>query len=212
MRLIAIFVALALAMTLAACGGSDEESTTEPPVTEQGAEAGQEAGSSDQRPEPKPPTTPGSEPVPGAKAAAPGVPVSRGGDNSIQLWGVEGTDEQRVQAAEGLRAFLDARADGSRAEICEQLSTKLLTDLREQLASALGANPTCPELLQVAMRRGDPEVLRAEAEIKPLSFRVDEEDQGFLIYRDTEGRVWAFPMNPDQGEWKVSLLGPTPLN
>lgn len=141
--------------------------------------------------------------------AAPGVPTSPEGDNSIQTWGAEASASERRAAALSLQAFLDARATLDLAKICAQVSPKLLADLREQLGAA---EARCPQLLRVAFNLdADRAVLRAEARgNEVLSFRVDPEQQAFVIYRDREGRVWAYPMNRgSEGEWKVSLLGPS---
>lgn len=144
--------------------------------------------------------------------AAPGVPTSPGGDNSIQTWGREASARERRAAARALQAFLDARATLDLAKICAQVSPKLLADLREELG-APGAR--CPQLLRVAIGQGaDKAILRAEARgNEVLSFRVDAGQQAFVIYRDAQGQVWALPMNRDaEGEWKASLLGPIPIS
>jgi len=150
----------------------------------------------------------------GSREAAPGVPTSRHGDNSIQLWGSEGSDSDRRAAAEALEGFFNARATGDVALMCAHVSPKLIADLGAQLGGAASQRrPSCPELLRFAVNpNADRSVLRAEARgLTVLSFR-DGEEQGFVIYRDRNGEIWAFPMNKDSdGEWKVSLLGPSPI-
>jgi hypothetical protein len=146
--------------------------------------------------------------------AAPDGPTSAEGDNSIQTWGVEASASERQEAAGALQRFLEARASLDYVQICAQVSPKLIDDVTEQLAGATQGKPNCPQLLRLTINPdADRAVLRAEARgNEVLSFRVDDEGQAFVIYRDRQGEIWAYPMNRDgEGEWKVSLLGPSPI-
>ena len=58
------------------------------------------------------PTGSGSLPNEGTRRVAPGVPTAKGGDNSIQEFGVEGPADDRVQAAVVFQAYLNARLAG----------------------------------------------------------------------------------------------------
>ena len=149
---IPLAVALSLSLALFGCGGdggSDTAATTQGASGEDAQEAGAQkperegqGGSSSEgssRREggegegggggPSPSRAPSDlaslpEPVEGSKRAAPGVPVSEGGDNSIQTWGVEASPQEREEVTAILQAFYDARAAGDWAEACTYLAAR----------------------------------------------------------------------------------------
>ena len=164
------------------------------------------------------PTPPGSLPNEGTERVAPDVPTAKGGDNSIQEFGVEGPSGERVQAARTLQAYLRARFAGEWAQACSYLSPGVKKGL-EQLggqAQADGqrdedARPLgCAQLMR-ALTEGVPErALRDAAQVRVLSMRVEDE-QAFLLYRNGEGKPSAIPMADEDGQWKVAALDGSPL-
>lgn len=150
-------------------------------------------------------------PVEGSKRAAPGVPTSKGGDNSIQAWGVEASEPEREELTAILQAFYDARADADWAKAC----TYLAADQEAEFAAFVkgkSGNSACA----AAMRKLAPEVPQSafekEARIgRALSLRVGK-GNAFLIYtRPGERKVFANAFADEGGTWKVVSVGPTAI-
>jgi hypothetical protein len=132
--LAATFLTVAL---FTGCGSGEEAGTDStsptatPPATNQQpattnptGESDPQTPSSDQetkQPQPPPDLPP---PTPGSKAAAPGVPTSKHGDNSIQTWGLEAADGEREEATATVQRYLDARAAGNWSTVCQLLAAK----------------------------------------------------------------------------------------
>lgn len=148
--------------------------------------------------------TSGNGATPGAEQAAPGVPVSPGGDNSIQTYGEEGEVSDREQAATATRAYLSARAAGNYRRACDQASS----GLKQSLGQPTGGSGGCPAALR-ALTEGVPEsTLRRVARVgRILSFRTEGE-QAFLIFR-SGGTVKYMPMASEGGGWKVGAIEPS---
>jgi hypothetical protein len=228
------------ALALAGCGGDDDSSTTEARIGQatrqlpddlspraqrllervrQSAEERKQGGSRPdatavipfREPTGAAPTSSGSLPNEGSRDPAPGVPLARGGDNSIQTFGVEGASEDRVQAARVFQAYLDARAAGDWALACSYLSGPIKTQLEQFGGQASrGGSPDCGQVMRALTEGVSPEALRSAADIRVLSMRVEGE-QAFLIYREEEGLPSAVPMNAEGGSWKVSAIAGSAL-
>jgi hypothetical protein len=209
-----LLVAVLLGACLAGCGGGGESSTavsassqgTAAPAHE--ATAAKEAQtSSGQKPEKKKSTSthPLPPPTPGSKAAAPGVPTSKEGDNSIQTYGVEASSAQRAQASAFVQGYLNARAAGSWAKVCAQLAAK---PRAEQSRFAKGAS--CAAAMASFAKEASGAVLREEARIEVLSLRIGPRF-AFLIYRRPDQSVWATALAREGGGWRVLSVTPAPL-
>lgn len=237
-RLAAPLAALALLPALVAgCGGDDDSDTTSA-TSGQGSQAGEgtrqqreaaekakqkrEAArrkieAEESKPPPQPegpaPTTSGSLPNEGTARVAPEVPTAKGGDNSIQEFGTEGPSSDRVEAAETLQAYLNARVAGEWVTACAYLSASIKKGLEQFGGQAEGKDSkplSCAQLMQ-ALTQGVPKkALRNAAEIRVLSMRI-EEGQAFLIYKNGEGKPSAIPMADEDGDWKVAALDGSPL-
>jgi hypothetical protein len=229
----ALCLLLVPVLLLAGCDGSDSTSTgTNGETATAAAEAAKSNGGGGEGAEPGPQQMPagkqpdsseggGSDartlvdpaPLPneGEKAAAPGVPTAKGGDNSIQTFGAEGSSDERVDVAELVATYLDAEAAGEWKTACGTLSATIdqqLTALAKQMHKpAAGA---CESILPQLASRTSPAALRAAADIHVLSFRV-EGDRGFLIYEDREGGVANFALVREDGAWKINSLAGYPL-
>jgi hypothetical protein len=140
--------------------------------------------------------------LPPGKAAAPGVPT--GGDQSIQTWGLEASDRERAAATGIVRTYLDARAAGKWRRACALLASK---PRREQ--TRFGA-PSCARAMASFAARAAPQVLREEAQMEVLSFRVARSG-AFLIYRRDDG-VWATALMREGGGWRVFSVTPEQLD
>ncbi len=209
------------ALVLSACGGGDDST---------GSTASTEATTTASAPEPTTPTTSGGEtsakppavketpeeeevrevPKKGERSAAFAVP---GGDNSIQTYGDEGDETDREEANESIVALNKALAGGGWAVVCSKyLSKKNL----EQLKMLTKAQPKLSGLncaaLMGKLNVGTPEAKSPTAPKGGIaSFRI-EGDTAFAIYRGNDGKGYAYPMTLEDGVWKLTSLGPTPIS
>lgn len=225
--LIALLIAAALA--LGGCGEDGETTTATTPdsgsqrsaTATQGKKAEQGGGTADGRrrssagkttQEEGTPSASRPEPEEGAKAAAPGVPTSKGGDNSVQTYGLEAGSEERAEATAAVQAFLDARVSANWARACSLLAAEQRR-MFEQLAKRTkeGGSGTCAEIM-AAFASGVPASAFAEEAniVDVLSLRVGEE-HAFLIYTRPDGNVYATAITREGGGWKIISVGPTQL-
>jgi hypothetical protein len=230
-----IVIATAGALAIAGCGGGDT-STTSPAksaASQQGTTAqkgialaklkakakaeaekkgaGKSQGTGSKRPSAPAPADSAPLPNQGTKAVAPGVPAPKGGDNSIQTYGVESGSEDRVQAASAAKAYLDARAAGRWAEACTDLSGSTRMQLEGLTKQAQGSSVKgCADAMQAFTAQVPKAALLTAAKIHVISMRV-QGDQAFLIYRDGENTPSALPMSREGGEWKVAAIAGTAL-
>lgn len=189
---LALTAAALAAAFLGGCGDDDEPGTTTSGTTAT-------------------PTSSAALPNQGTKAAAPGVPTSKGGDNSVQTFGVESGSEDRVQAASAVAAYLQALASGRWAAACSRLSGPTQTQVprvAEQLQNASfgGCVSAMRALGAEAPRAG----LRRAARIEVLSMRR-RGSKGFAIYRDRAGTLFELPLSREGGRWKITVLAGVPL-
>jgi hypothetical protein len=136
----------------------------------------------------------------------------KGGDNSVQEFGEEADASEFEAAATVLHNFLDARAEGNWAAVCQYLSKSTVESL-EQLASRTkqGGDKSCGTILAGIINPDAQAALKAEAEKADVGALRTEGDQAFLIYT-TDGIILAMPMADEAGIWKVAGLAGTPLN
>ena len=219
---------LALA-ALAGCGGGDGGDTTSGSMTataRQGATAPTQAkapskqkaakGQQGASPNPTRQRSAEGDPTPGAKAVAPGVPTTKGGDNSIQAMGTEGQPAPRAQAVDNLSAYLAAFSAHEWSKACSLASGEYRQQLSQLVANAKTKGDAkkpegCAATLAVLFAKAPKGALGASRVAKVLSFRT-EGDHAFLIYRSTEGKAMFIAMKEDEGEWKVNVLQPEPFS
>jgi hypothetical protein len=149
-------------------------------------------------------TDPNPLPNEGAAAVAPSVPTAKGGDNSIQSYGLEADSAERVAVARLVKGYLGAEAAGRWAAACADLSVVIRSKFRKAAEAtpnlkAKGCADTFAALLAKTPRR----TLRDGAQIHVLSLRV-KDTQAFIIYRDASGKPFNLPLRREGGEWKVS--------
>jgi hypothetical protein len=212
-------LAAAAALVFAGCGGGGGETTaastasgsqqsaaaTRGEKSEQGS-ANQERRSSTSKTKQKKNTSPSTllPPRQGSKAAAPGVPTSREGDNSIQTYGLEASSAQRAQATALVQAYLDARAARDWAKVCSLLAAKPRAEQRQ-----FAGDVSCAEAMVSFAADARTSVLQEEAQIEVLSFRVGHR-YAFLIYRRSDG-IFATALSRESGHWKLISVTPNPL-
>jgi len=143
-------------------------------------------------------------PKEGAKAAAPSVPTYEDADNSIQLWGREGSSAQRLAAGTAVQTYLDARAARDWQKACGYLADKPRAELRRASQGA-----PCFKAMPAFAPRSTATLAR-EAQIVLLSLRVGPEFKTFLIYRRPDG-IYAMPLTREDDEWRLYLATPTPV-
>ena len=173
-----------------------------------GAPSGRGEGLPDIREEPVD-TSSLPAPVEGSKRAAPGVPVSRGGDNSIQTWGLEASAAEREQVTATLQAFYDARAEADWATACTFLAARQKAEFASFVRGKSG-NAACAEAMRALAQGIRPAAFDREARIDyVLSLRVGD-GNAFLIYtRPGEAQVYANAFADEGGTWKVVSVGPS---
>jgi len=202
------------AALLAGCGSGEEassSSTSAPPATKQPsngnstAESDSPPPSSSEQPKQQKPPPDLTPPTPGSKAAAPGVPTSKEGDNSIQTWGLEASDAEREEASATVQRYLDARAEGNWSTVCQLLAAK---PRREQ--EQFGGGASCAQAMASFAADASPATLREEAEIEVLSFRLGK-GYAFLIYRRPDG-IFATALTRESGAWRLISVTPNPIS
>ena len=158
------------------------------------------------KPLPPPPSTRRSLPNQGTKTVAPGVPTEKGGDNSIQSYGLESRSVDRLQAASIVKAYLDAQAAGRWSEACSYLTAELHAKLEALALEAEGSSAQgCPQTMEAFLANTSTDALRTVADIEAISMRV-QGSRAFLIYKDGEGSTAELVMAREGGEWKVGAL------
>ena len=156
---------------------------------------------------------PVGNPIPGSKAVAPGVPTVKGGDNSIQSFGTEGSEDPREQAVSNLLAYLDARLAGEFERACSLASEEFRQQLARLIANAKAKGDAekpqgCAETLALFTPDKAKAALREKSQVdEVLSFRI-EGPYAYLIFKGAEGKAMFIAMADDGGEWKVNVPEP----
>ena len=147
---------------------------------------------------------------PGSKEAAPDVPTSKGGDNSIQTWGLEASGAERARVTRLVRAFLDARARADWKVACRHAAAKQRRTF-ERLAVGRNGIEACARGMALLARGIPARAFRREAAIgEVLSLRKGG-GYAFLIYCPADGEVYARALRLEGGSWRVISVGPTKL-
>lgn len=226
--MLAALVALLLLAGLAGCGGGDDsgstaaqagtggsgESTASDGTAKQGGAKGDgegKAGSSDEQ---QPDAGNASEFKPRPHDDSGGGAEQfkvKGGDNSVQEFGAEAGTSELEAAATVLHNFLDARAEGNWAAVCQYLSKSTIESFEQLAAQTKGGATSCGAILAGITNPNAQAALKVEAEKADVGSLRTEGGQAFLIYT-TDGTILAMPMADEAGTWKVASLAGTPLN
>ena len=220
---VAAIVAAICALALSACGGGEDSTgstaspeaaaTTATPEAPAGAATGG-GGESSAKPPAEVKETPVEEeahetPKKGERSAAFAVP---GGDNSIQSYGDEGDQAEREEANQSVVALNKALSGGSWTVVCTKyLSKKNLEQLKLLTKSQPKLSGLSCAALMGKLNVGTPEANSPTAPKGGIaSFRI-EGNTAFAIYRGNDGKGYAYPMALEDGVWKLTSLGPTPI-
>ena len=171
--------------------------------------AKQANGSTAKPPEPVKPPAISSAAKAGSKAPAPGVKTVKGGDNSVQEYGVEADESARREASIALATYLSARAEGNWAGVCTLLARPPI----EQLERLAGHKADCAEVLRETGK--GTQSMPGSVITEVLSFRGGGDlpgDPSYLIFKGPPGKtLFSMPMYLEGGAWKVGLAQPSEL-
>lgn len=210
LRAASVALLIFVALVVGGCGGGDEETTTSASQAETTIQQAGGEGQSFTKPKAEiVDTTTLPEPKEGSKEPAPGVPTSKGGDNSIQTWGLEASAGEREQVTADLQAFFDARVNGEWARACSYLVARSRSTF-EGVGGGRG-NAACGRGMGALNRGVSSRVFEQEAKIEDvLSLRVDERF-AFLIYTRGDGMLYAIGFEHEDDAWKIVSVSPNEL-
>jgi hypothetical protein len=215
-----IALVLALGTLLAGCGGEGGSTTNATSPTARAAknqakptpaaapERTDSHGEGSRRAsESSPAADPSPLPNQGTKAVGPGVPLAKGGDNSIQTYGVEATSTERAAATAIARAYLAAQASANWPLACSYLAGKVRSGLEEFAAKAgpSSALQGCAGGMALLLGKTSQDTLKRAADIHVLSLRIAG-PQAFIIYRDATGTPYNLPFTREHHTWRISAL------
>jgi hypothetical protein len=138
--------------------------------------------------------------------------ATKGGDNSIQETGREGSSSETQAAAAVLHAYLDARVEHRWSDACFYLSAGFAATV-EAFAEGYVKDKRargCPETLEALAVGSSQRALEATAQADVGALRI-EGDHGFVLYHGAGGEPYAMPMVLEGGAWKVGSLEGAPL-
>ncbi len=221
---------IAVALALAGCGGGGDGTSTQ--ATDSTATTGTDAtttapqgtstqgakGGNDQSQNgggtPPPPSAPADtsnlpEPTEGSKNAAPGVPVSKGGDNSIQTWGAEASASEREEVTATLQAFYDARAAANWAKACTYLAARAKAEFAGFVKGKSG-NAACAEAMRGLASQVPQSAFAREARIDyVLSLRIGRRQRLPHLHPHRREQGLRQRVRRRGRAWKVVSVGPT---
>lgn len=129
---------------------------------------------------------------------------AKGGDNSIQEFGAEGSASDFDAAATALHGYLDARAAGAWRAACSYMSAAVVKSLA-QLSGDNGGGAGCPEIIASLSAAVPAAALREAAEAEVGALRT-EGDRAFLLFHGAHGIAYFMPMAAEDGTWKVAAI------
>ncbi|MGH2975632.1 MAG: hypothetical protein ACRDLL_12295 [Solirubrobacterales bacterium] len=154
-----------------------------------------------------------SAPVEGSAAPAPDVETVKGGDNSVQSYGVEASELERTEAAIALQGYLNARLQEDWGRACSYLAQRPKAQLEKlsqqaksqgkDLGDCVGQMEALGEGESGTQPRGDATITEV------LSFRTGGDvpgDPSYLIFTGPPGStLYSMPMYLEGEGWKVGL-------
>lgn len=227
LTLLALVALLALAFV--SCGGDDDSTPTEATTTgSQSAEAPADDDAVTKAGKGKPagngtPDSSGNAAGSGDDSAD--APVQnddsgggseqyrvKGGDNSVQDFGAEASEEEFDEAAAAVHGFFDARVRGDWEAACSYLASDVTASLKQITGNSeelQGAD--CATVLETISQGAPQSAFKAAAVADIGSLRVEGE-RAFVLYRGSGGTVFAMPMKNENGSWKLASLAGTPIS
>jgi hypothetical protein len=152
-----------------------------------------------------------SAPKAGSKHPAPGVKTVKGGDNSVQEYGVEADEAERTEAAIALQGYLNARATEDWGAACSLLAQKPTEQLErvQRAAAKQGKELNGCAGTMALLKEGEAQTQEQAQITEVLSFRGGGEisgDPSYLIFTAPPAKtLFSMPMYLQGGAWKVGL-------
>lgn len=221
---VTMLAAACAALALSACGGGSDTTGSTPAEVGTSATTGQGNGGNNggesknaHGGEGKPSNQGGSQEEPAEEESSGGSDErsagfrTPGGDNSIQEYGGEGDGGERAKATKTITVFYKANEKEDWATVCGLLSSKNIAALKQFSEKMKDLNGKgCPEVLSLVMTKTQgkpPEEIKGGV----ISLRV-KGNVAFALYHGINGKNYAFPLQLEDGEWKLTGLAPTPLS
>jgi hypothetical protein len=158
-----------------------------------------------------------SAPIAGSEAPAPGVKTVKGGDDSVQSYGVEADEKARTEAAIALQAYLNARLEEDWESVCSyfaQRAREELATLTRQLQSQGKDVSDCAATMAI-LGEGASQQPQDPTITEVLSFRGEGDVPGnpfYMIFTGPPGStLYSMPMYFEGGDWKIGLALPSEL-
>lgn len=211
-----VVLCVAVLLSVAAgCGDGEPDTADTTAATEAGATQGSakldSGGTQDSGPSGTQAGGRGSGSNESNAGAQGGPPAGSGGDDSIQTYGSEASDEEKSEIVTAMRSFLNALADSDYEGVCAGTTEESRKAL-EQLGGAQDpAGKSCPTVLEsVLISRA--EETRNSAEATVTSVRVGD-GNAFVIFDPSGEPTRFFTMKEEDGEWKAANISAgTPLD
>jgi hypothetical protein len=134
----------------------------------------------------------------------------KGGDNSIQTFGHEGSGSEYAEAAEALHGYLDARAARAWDASCGYLAPTVRNELGRQITlGSDGGKPSCSRA--VAALSALPATALREAAVADIAALRVKADYGFILFNGPRDSHYFVAMKREKGRWWVAAPAPSPL-
>jgi hypothetical protein len=125
---------------------------------------------------------------------------------SVASFGSEANSGDRAAASAALQHFLRAWIHRDSARACSLMSAST----KQNLAIFASTSKTCTGQADAVRSAMPPEKLAQIEGIHVTGVRV-EGDSGYVLYRDSEGNGWGFPVTREGSAWKVGAILGQPL-
>lgn len=134
-----------------------------------------------------------------------------GGDNIVQLFGHEASPASREEASQAIHAWMRARAVQDWRKACDLFSRKhskaLVLDAN---GVSEGKVKTCPQALAYFGHRASGDYVNNLA--GPIDSLRVEKKLGWAQYHGRDGKDWIVPVERDNGRWMVATATPLDRN
>lgn len=137
--------------------------------------------------------------------------IVRGGDNSIQRFGEEGTPQERKQINAHLEAFMQARAAGDWKTMCHYLAPRERGVMHVTIAKAGGTWKGCVSGVAALIGASPPSARMNTMAGPVVSVRQEGSTRAYALYHGKNGVDYAMPMLTHYGDWEVAALAPSEL-
>jgi hypothetical protein len=220
-----VLLAFACALALAACGSGDSSTSTgasvstaapaeskEAPSGSESSNGGEGSQSGSESSEPEGEESGSSEEGEVSPNDRSAQFRTKGGDNSIQNFGGEGSSAEREKATKVIAGVFAAQKAKEWAKVCGLLSAKATGQLEEfSKRSPQLKGKGCAQVIALILGSA-PTSARPETIKGPVIALRTKGGESFALYRGTDGKAYAYPLVLENGQWKLIGMAPTPLN